>query len=167
MTVPNPPQGGMDASPTTRPLPTPENWRGVGQGLKDATDLLRLNLFAQAEDELLQLLEFAPMEGKAWHLLGRCHQIQQRHGKALECFERAGCCYNTRTPDEHASPASMRIARMLWEQGETRSARTMLSQLLTEQAEDSDLRNELLKLQQQWNEAQANAAATPMNEALA
>ncbi|MDQ6966034.1 MAG: tetratricopeptide repeat protein [Mariprofundaceae bacterium] len=167
MTVPNPPQDGMDASPTTRPLPTPENWRGVGQGLKDATDLLRLNLFAQAEDGLLQLLEFAPMEGKAWHLLGRCHQLQKRHGKALECFERAGCCYSTRHSDKNESPASMRIARMLWEQGETSSARAMLAQLLAEQAGDSALLDDLIKQQQEWNETQANAATAPMREALA
>lgn len=166
VTVPNPPQNEQEASPATqtfRALPTPENWRGVGQGLSDASGLLRLRLYAQAEDELLQLLEFAPMEGKAWHMLGRCHQIQGRHAKALECFERAACCYNTRGLQGDAQPASARLARLLWDQGEASAARDMLAQLLAERPGDAAL----LGMQNEWLGAQAVAAHPDTQEPLA
>ena len=166
MTVPNPPQNGGEkptATQTFRPLPTPESWRGVGQGLKDAAGLLQLHLFAQAEDALLQLLEFAPMEGKAWHMLGRCHQVQHRHVKALECFERAACCYNTRSHTDDAPPASARLARLLWEQGEEDEARSMLAQLLAGSPADPSL----LSIQQQWNQSTGPKPYTRMQEAMA
>jgi len=130
-----------------RSLPTPDSWRGVEQGLKDAAGMLHFQLFAQAEDELLQLLEFAPMEGKAWHMLGRCHQIQNRHTKALECFERAACCYNSQSRRGDATPASSRLARLLWDQGEHGAARTMLALLLSRRPEDEVL----LELSQAWS----------------
>jgi tetratricopeptide (TPR) repeat protein len=148
VTVPNPPQDGLDNRPSTphyRVLPTPQNWRGVAQGLKDARTLLHLHLYAKAEDALLQLLEFAPMEGKAWHLLGRCHQEQQRHAKALECFERAACCYNNHK-DSDTPPASARLARLMWDQGEEDVARSMLDQLLIRQPADASL----LAMRQEW-----------------
>jgi len=148
VTVPNPPQNKSDeqASPPAHRLPpTPQNWRGVGEGLKDAATLFRHHLYAQAEDELLQLLEFAPMEGKAWHLLGRSHQAQERHAKALECFERADYCYRNRNRND-APPASSRLARLLWDQGDTDAARAMLKQLLIRQPDNA----ELLAMQENW-----------------
>lgn len=164
VTVPNPPQGGLEKSPSTqtfRPLPIPEGWRGVGQGLTDAAGLLRLHLFAQAEDALLQLLEFAPMEGKAWHMLGRCHQIQNRHTQALECFDRAACCYNTRSHSQDSPPASARLARLLWDQGDQHTARSMLAQLLARCPDDTSL----IRLHLEWNAA--SAGISPPREAMA
>ncbi len=148
VTVPNPPQEGAERKDSTLPpriLPTPQNWRGVSQGLKDAKVLLHLHYYAKAEDSLLQLLEFAPMEGKAWHLLGRCHQEQERHAKAIECFERAACCYKTHQ-DSETPPASARLARLMWNQGEEDEARSMLDMLLMRQPEDASL----LAMQQEW-----------------
>jgi len=148
VTMPNPPQDGLDnraSTPPYRVLPTPQNWRGVAQGLKDAGTLLRLHLYAKAEDALLQLLEFAPMEGKAWHLLGRCHQEQQRHAKALECFERAACCYANQNSND-MPPASARLARLMWDQGEEDGARSMLDLLLMRQPDDMSL----LAMRQEW-----------------
>ncbi len=148
VTVPNPPQNKPDeqASPPAHRLPpTPQNWRGVGEGLKDATALLHKHLYAQAEDTLLQLLEFAPVEGKAWHLLGRSHQAQGRHAKALECFERAGCCYRNRNSKDEP-PASSHLARLLWDQGDADAARAMLEQLLIRQPDNADI----LAMQENW-----------------
>jgi len=148
VTVPNPPQegpDGMDSTPQLKVPPTPLNWRGVSQGLSDAKVLLHLGFFAKAEDSLLQLLEFAPMEGKAWHLLGRCHQEQERHAKALECFERAACCYKTHQGIE-TPPASARLARLMWNQGEKDEARAMLDMLLMQQPDDASL----LAMRQKW-----------------
>jgi tetratricopeptide (TPR) repeat protein len=148
VTVPNPPQEGVEhmaSTPSFKTPPTPQNWRGVSQGLKDAKVLLHLGFFAKAEDELLQLLEFAPMEGKAWHLLGRCHQEQGRHDKALECFERAAFCYKANQGGE-TPPASARLARLMWDQGEKDEARCMLDTLLMQQPENASL----LAMRQEW-----------------
>jgi len=157
VTVPNPPQTtpGEQASPLADRLPpTPQNWCGVGEGLKDASTLLHQHLYTQAEDTLLQLLEFAPMEGKAWHLLGRSHQAQGRHAKALECFERADCCYRNRSSNDEA-PASSRLARLLWDQGDEDGARVMLGQLMLRQPDDA----ELLAMQEKWEHSDKQEAA--------
>lgn len=148
MTTPNPPQENteeIDSLSSRRPPPTPQAWRGVTQGLEDAAGMLQQHCYEEAEASLLQLLEFAPMEGKIWHLIGRCHQARGQHAKALECFAQAAGCYEKQTHvDEH--PASARLARILWEQGEKHAARDMLEQLLESQAEDT----ELLALQREW-----------------
>jgi len=165
VTSPNPPQDGLDerAAPLNlRATPTPQNWQGVEHGLKDAAGLLHLHLYTQAEDTLLHLLEFAPMEGKAWHLLGRCHQLQDRHGKALECFDRAACCYKNQTADS-APPASARLARLLWDQGDTAAARTMLDELLVRQPDDAVL----LVMQQDWQDIPSTGRQTDGQEAMA
>ena len=147
---------------TYRAPPTPQYWRGVGQGLKDAAGLLRLHLYAQAEDALLHLLEFSPMEGKAWHLLGRCHQVQKRHAKALECFDRAACCYKNQTSND-SPPASARLARMLWEQGDTGAAHAMLDLLLMRQPDDTAL----LAMQRDWQSAQSTVPLAARQEVMA
>jgi len=152
VTVPNPPQTkpGEKASPLADRLPpTPQNWCGVGEGLKEASTLLQQHLYTQAEDTLLQLLEFAPMEGKTWHLLGRSHQAQGRHAKALECFERADCCYRNRNANDEA-PASSRLARLLWDQGDEGGARAMLEQLMLRQPDDA----ELLAMREKWQHSE-------------
>jgi tetratricopeptide (TPR) repeat protein len=150
VTTPNPPQEGSDVMgslPTRIPPPIPQNWRGVAQGLKDAASLLQHHCYAQAETSLLQLLEFAPMEGKAWHLLGRCHQARKQHAKALECFAQAACCYGKQSHGD-AQPASTRLARLLWDQGEKHAALDMLGLLLKRQPDDVGL----LALQQDWEQ---------------
>jgi len=147
-TAPNPPQEDKPvgaAAFTHRLPPGPNNWRGVTHGLKDVATLLQRHFYTQAEELLLQLLEFTPMEGRAWHLLGRCHQAQERHAKALECFERAAHCYAQLAGDT-APPASARLARLLWEQGEKETAHAMLEALLKNQPDDLRLR----ALQQEW-----------------
>jgi len=164
-TSPNPPRNGLDEQPapmSLRATPTPQNWRGVEQGLKDATGLLHRHLFAQAEDTLLHLLEFAPMEGKAWHLLGRCHQLQTRHTKALECFDRAACCYKNQVA-ESAPPASARLARLLWDQGDSAAALAMLDQLLMRQPDDAAL----LAMQRDWQGMPSIEHPTVGQEAMA
>jgi tetratricopeptide (TPR) repeat protein len=151
MTVPNPPQDNKqdkrESPPSHRPPPIPQNWRGVGQGLKDATDLLQRHLYTQAEQSLLQLLEFAPMEGKVWHLLGRCHQARKQHARALECFEHAASCYRNQNSSD-APPVSARLARLLWDQGEKDAARAMLEQLLMREPGDEAL----LAMQHDWQQ---------------
>jgi len=150
------------AAPTSNPLPGPQNWRGVEQGLKDATAHMQGHLYTQAEESLLQLLEFAPMEGKAWHMLGRCHQSGQRHAKALECFERAGHCY-ARVTAHDAPPASAHLARLLMAQGDAQAAHAMLSGLLQQQPDNA----KLLAMQKDWLNSGAMSPQTAKEDASA
>jgi len=157
-TVPNPPlYGGPEATAhqTQRVVPTPENWLGVGQSLQEAGERIQTHLYAQAEEILLQLLEFAPMEGKAWHMLGRCHQIQARHSKALECFERAAFCYKNHQAGT-IPLASERLARLLHDKGETEAAKVMLKRLLANKPDDAGL----LAMKKEWDVAQQSTVAT-------
>jgi len=145
----NAPNPSPQAAPEQTAVAKPDSWRGVEQGLQDATALMREKAHAQTEDVLLQILEFAPMEGKAWHMLGRCHQTQQRHDKALECFERAANCYRNQDTTNQA-PASAAIAQLLWNQGEKKQAEAMLNTLLTNRPDDAKLQ----AMRAVWDEQQ-------------
>lgn len=94
--------------------------------------------YAEASDLLREILEFAPVEAKAWHMLGRALQQQGEHEEALHCFRRAESCYqgHSRTT---ATPASLRLAKMLWQQGECAEARAMLQALIAEKPGDTAL----------------------------
>lgn len=163
VSAPNPPQEGLDETgslPSESSPPIPQTWRGVAQGLKNAANLLQHHCYAEAESTLLQLLEFAPMEGRVWHLLGRCHQVREQHAKALECFEQAARCYGKQGNGD-TQPASARLARMLWNQGEKHAASDMLELLLKRQPDDADL----IKLQQEWiQESTSETSPTRQDE---
>ncbi|MDX8392225.1 MAG: tetratricopeptide repeat protein [Mariprofundaceae bacterium] len=116
-------------------MPLPEHWGGVEQGLQEATALMQRKIYTQAEETLLKLLEFASMEGKAWHMLGRCHQAQQQHVKALECFAQAAHCYQQQNVSA-CQPVSLRLAEVLRAQGQIAQAETMLDVLQAQQPDD-------------------------------
>jgi len=79
------------------------------------------------------------MEGQAWHLLGRILQRASRHTEALECFASAEACYERHTPGPRQPPASIRLARLLWNQNECEQARAMLEILLMHDPENKTL----------------------------
>jgi len=133
--------------PLPRHAPRPDNWQGVRDGLAESARLLRAGQLEAAEQTARRVLEFAPREGRAWHLLGRILQQAERHGEALECFERARACYHDSRAE--APPASLRLARLLWAQGEHAEAKAMLALLLMRRPDDE----ELLKLRQAWLDA--------------
>jgi len=144
----------------------PDGWCGVAQGLQDATSLMREKAHAQAEEVLLQLLEFAPMEGKAWHMLGRCHQARQQHTKALEFFERAAVCYRNQDAADQP-PASATIAQLLWNQGEKEQAKAMLEHLLARNPDDAKLQAmRAAWFEQQNGVEQKNGHALIQNQAM-
>ncbi len=142
-------------------VPLPSHWSGVAQGLQEAAALMQRKAYAQAENVLVKLLEFASMEGKVWHMLGRCQQVQQQHGKALESFERAAHCYRQQDADEHA-PVSVRLAQLLWSQGETAQAVAMLDRLLMQQPDDAALHN----IRKDWQQEAGNSVSGQQNTAL-
>ncbi len=150
----SPQQTGPQQTAPNIAVVKPDGWCGVDQGLKDARSLMHEKYLVHAEDVLLQLLEFAPMEGKAWHMLGRCHQTQQRHSKALECFERAACCYRNQNMADQP-PASAAIAQLLWNQGEKTQAEAMLDALLATRPDDAKLQ----AMRATWHEQHDDTAS--------
>jgi len=125
-------------------MPRPGNWRGVSDGMQSAREAVRQQRYEQAEQILLELLEFAPVEIKAWKLLARV-QRQLGHIEAgIKSATRALELQNNPLPEE--PPASITLARLLWEQQEYEAAREMLAELIAQQPENESLR----ALQLQW-----------------
>jgi len=135
--LPMPKHSSSDHAPEY--TPRPQNWQGVESGLEEASRLLRQDELSHAEEVMRQVLEFAPMEGQAWHFLGRILQKANRHAEALDCFASAESCYGRDNRDQRP-PASMRLARLLWGQGEYDGARAMLGILAMRSPDDDGLR---------------------------
>lgn len=129
-----------DASAGMRP-PKPAGWPGAAESLRKAEAMIETGDFYGAEDVLREALDFAPMEGRAWHMLGRCQQAQQRHAAALESFARADACYRRQAACGAGgeAPASARLAELLWRQGEKDAASAMLEKLLAQAPDDEPL----------------------------
>jgi len=141
--APNITQASHHSSPTTAA------WHGVAEGMTAAREAIQKSDLAQAERLLIELLEFAPVEIRAWKLLAKT----QRHLGHIE----AGIASATRAlrlqnTDIEAVPlASVTIATLLWDQHEYDEARQMIALLLMQQPDNS----EWLDLQQQWGMEQA------------
>jgi predicted Zn-dependent protease len=102
----------------------------------------------QAEQLLLELLEFAPAETRAWKLLAKTQRTLGHIEAGIKSARRAIELQNA--PANHGTAASLTIARLLWQQGECVEARSMLELLVSTQPENEQLQN----MQQQWdNEA--------------
>ena len=123
-------------------------WHGVTEGMTAAREAINKGNLAQAEHLLTELLEFAPVEIKAWKLLAKT----QRHLGHIE----AGIISATRalrlqnTDIEAVSLASITIARLLWDQHEYDEAKQMIALLLEQQPDNA----EYLDVQQQWDREQ-------------
>lgn len=137
----------MQLGENSKPAPKPDNWHGVAEGLNRARMHLGKGLYQQAIDTLKEVLEFAPSEPQAWRLLG---DILGQHGhaqKAEACHRKAERFEKHANIETHAVPASERLAKLLWSQGETDAARAMLAILLMRRPEDE----KLLALREAWD----------------
>jgi tetratricopeptide (TPR) repeat protein len=79
-------------------------------------------------------------------MLGRAMQGTGNHEEALDCFRKAEACYAGNT--ERQPPISIRLAKLLWQQGEHDQARTMLRLLKIQHPHDT----QLAALQDEWGE---------------
>ena len=144
----------MQQRETAKSAPTPENWHGVSEGLNIANRQIGDARYQDAVDTLKAILEFAPSEPKAWKLLG---ELLEQHGhtsKAEACHKKANALSNSSNIEQTSMPASERLAKLLWSQGETDAARAMLAVLLMRNP-DSD---SLIMLGESWNDATGEAA---------
>jgi len=136
-----------DSAPNTelhRP-PLPGNWRGVTDGMAAARNAVQQGNAEQAERILIELLEFAPVEIKAWKLLAKVQRLLGHVEEGITSATRALQLQNN--PLTNEPPASITLAKLLWEQHEYHEARLMLALLMDEQPENDTL----LALHQQWN----------------
>ncbi len=126
-------------------IPKPGNWRGVNDGMVAARKAIQQGQFEQAERILIELLDFAPVEIKAWKLLAKVQRQLGHIEQGIASATRALQLQNNPLPEE--PPASVTVARLLWEQNEYQEARRMLAILIDAQPDNTAL----LELQQQWN----------------
>jgi Flp pilus assembly protein TadD len=132
-----------------KPAPTPDNWHGVTEGLNKARKHVCDGLYQEAVNTLKEILELAPSEPQAWSLLG---EILHKHGyteKAAACHKKASALETSLNMSGDTLPASKRLAKLLWAQGEPDAARAMLTLLLLRQPEDESL----IEIRNTWNSA--------------
>ncbi len=144
----------MQNGENTRSAPTPENWHGVAEGLNKAHQYLCDGLYQEAVNTLKEILEFAPSEPKAWKLLG---EILEKHGytsKAQACHKKATALEKSLNIDA-PMPASERLAKLLWAQGEADAARGMLALLLLRDPESESL----MTIRNSWSASDMDVAS--------
>jgi len=140
------------ASPNPNPqtTPKPENWSGVTQGFAAAKKAFRNHSLQEAESILLEVLEFAPSEPKAWAWLGHILKSQGQMKEATQHFQKAKSLLTKKHQQQSKEVSSLPLARILWQQGEFQSARSMLETLLLSKPADKIL----LQLSATWGEQQ-------------
>lgn len=132
------PKQELDA-PKASPAPTPDNWKGVRNGLSRAEQCLNAQELDQAERHIREVLEFAPSEARAWDLLASLFQIRGIQEEAKRCRDKAESLRKWETDSFKQPPASIRLAKLLWRQGDKETARAMLAVLMIRQPEDERL----------------------------
>lgn len=136
----------MQNGGNAKPAPTPDNWHGVTEGLNRAREFLSEGLYQEAVNTLKEILEFAPSEPQVWTLLG---DILRQHGhseKAEACHKKAASFEKHANINLDSAPASERLAKLLWSQGETVAAKSMLAVLLLRNPDSENL----LEMRQTW-----------------
>lgn len=137
----------MENRENPKPAPTPDNWHGVTEGLSRARQQICDGLYQEAINTLKDILELAPSEPQAWSLLA---EILHKHGhteKATACDRKASALGASLNLDNSAIPASKRLAKLLWTQGESDAARAMLALLLLRKPKDESL----IEMRNSWD----------------
>ena len=125
--------------------PTAGSWHGVAEAINAAREAIKNDDLAQAERILIELIEFAPVEIRAWKLLAKTQRHLGHIQAGIASARRALQLQNSNIED--LPLVSLTIAKLLWEQHEFDDAREMLIVLLDKEPENPVL----LDLQQQWN----------------
>jgi len=131
-----------DSAPNTQPqpamaVPVPGNWHGVSDGMATAMKAIRKGDLEQAEFTLTELLEFAPVEIRAWKLLARIQRQLGRIEEGIASATRALQLQDNALTDEPL--ASVTLVRLLWQQSEYHEALRMLDLLIEKRPDDTEL----------------------------
>ncbi|MDX8406386.1 MAG: tetratricopeptide repeat protein [Mariprofundus sp.] len=126
-------------------IPKPVNWRGVSEGMSAALAAARKGKLETAEVILLDVLEFAPAETRAWKLLAR---IQRNMGHIEAGIASATRALQLQALNKlHEPAASLTLARLFHVQGEHREALQMLDRLIEKDPDNSELK----ALKEKWS----------------
>lgn len=136
-------------NPSAKTTPKPDSWSGVAQGFVAAKKAFQTHSLQEAEGILLEILEFAPSEPKAWAWLGHVLQSQGQQEKATQHFQKAKSLLTKNYQQQPEEASSLPLARILWQQGELKPARAMLATLLHDNPSDKTL----LQLSAAWGES--------------
>jgi len=140
------------SKPTTNPrtTPKPSNWLGVTAGMVSAKQAIAHKDLPLAERHLRDILEFAPAEAEAWHILAAVLNRQGQREEACACLRRTQQLNNQLkaqpSADDTTLPTSKRMAKLMWSQGDRAEALAMLDMLLLQTPQD----DALLQLQCLW-----------------
>ncbi len=126
--------------------PTPHVWRGVKTGIHEAKAAIESKDLESAEALLREVLEFAPAQPEPWHILAAVLNRKGQKGEARECLSRVIKLNKTNIALKTDLPASKRMAKILWSQGERPSALNMLAELIIASPDEPELQ----ALQQTW-----------------
>ena len=137
--------GSVPNSQTPASTPRPAIWHGVTEGMAKARAAIASGELEEAEQILLELVEFAPAETVAWKLLARAQRELGHFSQGIASAKRALVLQER--SNAHEPPASLTLAKLLWQQQEQEQARQMLAILIRRQPENP----ELVELQHQWN----------------
>lgn len=118
-------------------------------GMDSAMHQFLIGEYERAQLTLHEVLEFAPSEAKAWHLLGRVLQAAGAHNDALDCFRKASRLYHGE--DSSSTMATVPLAKLLWNQGDREAARAMLGLIMLRKSDDP----EALELREAWERQEA------------
>ncbi len=138
----------MQNEETAKSAPTPDNWHGVSEGLNRANHQICDGQYQEAVQTLKAILEFAPSEPKAWKLLGELLEQHGHIGKAEACHKKAESLTLSSNIEQSPMPASERLAKLLWSQGEADAARSMLAILLLRNPSNE----KLISLRENWGD---------------
>ncbi|MDQ6967358.1 MAG: tetratricopeptide repeat protein [Mariprofundaceae bacterium] len=139
----------VSPNPSLKIAPKPNNWPGVSQGFIAAKQAFLKESFQEAENILLEIIEFAPTEPKAWAWLGHILQSQGQQKKATKHFQKAKSLLTISHKQHAEEVSSLPLARILWQQGELELARCMLATLLSYKPNDEAL----IQLSATWGES--------------
>ena len=122
-----------------RLIPTPVTWRGVSAGLREARQAYQAGKLEMAELSLREVLEFAPAEAKAWAWLGKVLQARGVSEEAAQCLGHARKLLARKRSNPVKPLISIKLAKLLWQQGSRKSACEMVKTLLDDRPDDAEL----------------------------
>ncbi|MDX8383889.1 MAG: hypothetical protein R8M45_07395 [Ghiorsea sp.] len=132
---------------TPKNMPKPTNWSGVSAGMDFAKQAIANKDLTLAEHYLREVIEFAPAQTEAWHILAAILNRKGKLDEARDCLRHTHKLKKAHEAPPQPLPASRRMAKIMWAQGEHESALAMLDSLLLTSPNE-----ELLLLQKQWQQ---------------
>ncbi|MDX8412732.1 MAG: hypothetical protein R8J85_01460 [Mariprofundales bacterium] len=128
-----------------KPFPLPDNWPGLSSGLDQAVVLIHNGDNDEAELLLKELAVFAPADPRLWYLFGKIEQQRSNIARAKVFYHKAKRLRQETTLGG-MHPGSIRIAKLLYGQGDIEEANNMLDALLATRPDDV----RLLRLKHRW-----------------